>query len=87
MMGTYSEIRGTVSVCLSQISNVSLFLSLQKFEDHSQSDDEDNKFSSFAPTAENTFVPSSDSDGETGVSHADCMLLIVLESVRICAFM
>ncbi|KAI0214109.1 Cilia- and flagella-associated protein 74 [Lamellibrachia satsuma] len=45
-------------------------LDMSKFEDHSQSDDEDNKFSSFAPTAENTFVPSSDSDEEEGVNLA-----------------
>ena len=55
--------------CVSELFSVCLFLRFQKFEDHTQSDDEENRFSSFAQTAENTFMPSSDSDGEC--SHCD----------------
>ncbi|KAK2188128.1 hypothetical protein NP493_143g01026 [Ridgeia piscesae] len=45
-------------------------LDASKFEDNTQSDDEENRFSSFAQTAENTLMPSSDSDEETGTNLA-----------------
>ena len=65
--GAWCAARGVA--CVSELFSVCFCLCLQKFEDHTQSDDEENRFSSFAQTAENTLMPSSDSDGEC--SHCD----------------
>ena len=59
-----------------------LILSLQKFDDGAQSDSGDEKFSSFAPTAENSFVPSSDSEGKMCV--CVCVCACVHACVRAC---
>ena len=61
-----------------------IILSLQKFDDAAQSDSGDEKFSSFAPTAENTFVPSSDSEGKTCVCVCACVRACVRSCVRAC---